>query len=313
MHYRTLGKTGLRVSEVGFGCWAIGGQHWGKVDDQESLRALARALELGINFFDTADVYGAGHSEELLGRAFAGKRDQVVIATKLGNRIMPDERRIKDFSPAWIREAAEKSLSRLKTDIIDLYQLHSPRPDFEYSDDIVEALERLREAGKIRHYGISLSKDGPVSTGLRVIAGGKRCDVFQVVYNILERGVEKELFPASREAGVGIIARVPLASGFLTGKFGPDVTFPPNDHRSESFPPSKARATVEKVERLRPIAEAWGKTLAQLALQYCLSRPEVSVVIAGAKTPEQVQDNAAAGDGELLTEEETARIRELVG
>jgi len=322
MEYRLLGRTGLRVSEVGFGCWAIGGPAtlgefvigWGKVDDATSLRALQAALDEGINFFDTADVYGLGHSEELVGKAFSGKRDQVIIATKVGNRVTQDNRWIKDFSPEWIATACEASLKRLRTDRIDVYQLHSPRSDFEYSDDVVGALERLRRAGKIRHFGISLPGDNADVLGLRVIREGKPCEVFQLVHNILQREAEDELLPACMEADIGVIARVPLASGFLTGKFTAQTTFAPDDHRSRNYPPERVRDIVGKVARLRELVSgsSSGKNLAQLALQYCLSQPAVSVVIPGAKTPEQVRENAAASDGRLLSPEEVARIRALV-
>ena len=320
MHYRTLGKTGLRISEVGFGCWAIGGPStlggrvigWGEVDDATSIRALETAFDLGINFFDTADVYGRGHSEKLVGQAFEKKRDQVIIASKVGNVVTPDNKWIKVYSPDWIATALEASLKRLRTDYIDVYQLHSPPADFEYGDDVVAALERHKEAGKIRFYGISLPTDESAEVpALHVLAQKKPCDVFQVVHNILVRRPEQELFPACIEANVGIIARVPLASGFLTGKFRADTTFGSDDHRSHEFSPERIRQTVEKVDRLREFVSGT-KTLAQLALQYCLSQPAVSVVIPGAKTPQQVKDNAAASDGVLLSRDEVSRIRERV-
>ena len=320
MNYRTLGATDLRVSEVGFGCWAIGGPAtlgkgrvigWGDVDDATSVRALHAALDLGVNFFDTADVYGWGRSEEVVGKAFAGRRDKVIIASKVGNRVDANDRWFKDFSPDWIPQAAEQSLKRLRTDYVDLYQLHSPPGDFDYTDDVVAALDRLKEAGKIRFYGISLPTDKFDRLGMSVV-GRKSCAAFQVVHSILDRGPEEELFPACLEHNVGIIARVPLASGFLTGKFGPDTTFPPNDHRSQAFPPARIKRTLAAVERLRELIAGKKKTLAQLALQYCLSQPAVSVVIPGAKTPDQVCDNAAASDGVLLSEDELARIREIV-
>jgi aryl-alcohol dehydrogenase-like predicted oxidoreductase len=320
MHYRTLGNTGLRVSAVGMGCWAIGGPWrageqelgWGEVDDAISLRTLHAALDVGINFFDTADFYGLGHSEELVGRAFAGRRDRVVIATKFGNRITPDGKWIKDFSPGWVSEAIEGSLRRLRTDYVDVYQLHSPAPGFVYNDEIVDALTRLCKAGKVRFFGVSLTVRGGPEQGLQILESGRRCDVFQVVHNILEREAECALFPAALRAGIGIIARVPLASGFLTGKFTPDTVFPPNDHRRESYPPERIRATVEKVERLRPIAAGKGMSLAQMALRYCISQQAVSVVIPGAKTPEQVRDNARAGDMGPLDAQTIAEIRRRV-
>ena len=321
MQYRELGRTGLRMSEVGFGAWAIGGPAnlgataigWGQVDDDVSLRAIDAALDAGVNFFDTADAYGAGHSEELLAKAFAGKRDKVIVASKVGNRTI-NGKWMKDYSPAWIREAVDHSLRRLTTDCIDAYQLHSPGADFTYGGDVIAALEDIKAQGKIRFYGVSLTPPGgdlsPSEQGLRILETG-RCDFFQVVYNILERDIEADLLPACARDNVGVIARVPLASGFLTGKFTKDATFPPDDHRSHRFPPAKVAATVEKVERLRFLTEGRDKTLAQAALQYVLSHPAVSTVIPGAKTAAQARDNAAASDGALLSEDELRRVREV--
>jgi len=312
MHYRTLGRTGLTVSEVGFGAWAIGGPSklgefeigWGEVDDAMSLRAIDAAYDAGVTFFDTADAYGAGRSERLLGKALKPKRDRVVIATKVGNRTV-DGRWVKDFSKAWIPQALDASLARLGMDYVDLYQLHSPTDTADYRDEVFEALETLKAQGKIRGYGVSV---GPAAHGPWVIRN-TRADTIQVVYNLLDREPEDELLPLAHAHGVGIIARVPLASGFLTGKFPADVTFPANDHRARTYPPEKARRLTGQVARLGFLTEWRPKTLAQAALQYCLSHPAVSAVIPGAKTPEQARANAAASDGVLLTTDELARAR----
>ena len=323
MQYRVLGRTGIRVSVVGFGAWAIGGPStlgelqigWGEVDDATSVSALETAFDLGIIFFDTANVYGAGHSEELIGKTFQGRRDQIVISSKVGNRVTPENEWEKDFSPGHIAEAIEGSLKRLRTDYVDIYHLHSPAADFKYTDDVVDALESLKQQGKIRSYGVSLTPLGrgitPGDQGMAILKTGK-CDFFQMVYNILEREVEEKLLPACDEQNIGVIARVPLASGFLTGKFTTDVTFPANDHRSNKYPPERARATVEKVAKLRFLTEGGKRTMAQAALQFCLSHPAVSTVIPGAKTPEQARDNAAAADADPLAAEDLARIRETV-
>lgn len=317
MEYRTLGRTGLRVSEIGFGAWAIGGPStlggqpigWGETDDATSLRALQTCLDLGINFIDTADVYGAGHSEELIGRAFKGQRDRVIIATKVGNRDTPERGWFKDFSPQWVREAVEASLRRLQTDYIDLYQLHSPDRDFLYTPEVFDVFEELKQAGKIRYYGVSV---GPWQHGVSVIHTG-RGDALQVLFNLLEREAATGLFPLAQEHNIGIIVRVPLASGFLTGKFTPQTRFPPNDHRSIKYPPEKLRETVARVERIKAVAERLHRPLVQVALQYVLSYPAVSTVIAGAKTPEQVRQNAAASDGRRLTEEEVKELEAAAG
>jgi aryl-alcohol dehydrogenase-like predicted oxidoreductase len=316
MQYRMLGRTGLRVSEVGFGAWAIGGPAklgeveigWGEVDDAMSLRAVEAAYDAGVTFFDTADVYGAGRSEVLIGKALNSKRDRVVIATKVGNRTTAGGEWVKDFSRKWITEAIDASLARLRMDYVDLYQLHSGTDTAQYRDETFEALDALKAAGKIRYYGISV---GPCAHGPWVIRNTP-ADTIQVVYNMLEREPEAELLPLAQARGVGIIARVPLASGFLTGKFTPDTQFAPNDHRSRTYPLEKIRQIVGQVAKLDFLAEGKSKALAQAALQYCLAHPAVSAVIPGAKTPEQARANAAASDGVLLTPQEVARARTIL-
>ena len=316
MQYRMLGRTGLKVSEVGFGAWAIGGPAklgdieigWGQVDDAMSLRAIGADHDAGVTFFDTADVYGAGRSEILIGKALRSKRDGVVIATKVGNRTTAGGEWVKDFSKQWITEAIDASLTRLGMDYVDLYQLHSGTDTAQYRDETFEALEALKTAGKIRFYGISV---GPCAHGPWVIRNTP-ADTIQVVYNMLEREPEVELLPLAQERGIGIIARVPLASGFLSGKFTPDTQFAPNDHRSRTYPPEKIRQMVGRVARLGVLTEGKSKTPAQAALQYCLAHPAVSVVIPGAKTPEQARANAAASDGVLLTPQEVARARAIL-
>ena len=315
MQYRTLGRTGLRVSEVGFGAWAIGGPSklgeveigWGEVDDARSLRALGAAFEAGVNFYDTSDAYGSGHSEELIGKAFKSMRDKVVIATKVGNRTI-EGKWIKEFSKVWIHQAIEASLKRLAMDYVDLYQLHSPTNTADYKDEAFEALEELKTQGKIRSYGVSV---GPAAHGPWVIRN-TRADTIQVVYNMLDREPEQELLPLALKEKVGIIARVPLASGFLTGKFSADATFASNDHRTKTYSPEKVRQMVDQVQRLGFLTHGNRKTLSQAALQYCLAHPAVSAVIPGAKTPEQARANAAASDGTLLTPDEVERAREVL-
>jgi aryl-alcohol dehydrogenase-like predicted oxidoreductase len=316
MQYRTLGRTGLRVSEVGFGAWAIGGPAklgdveigWGEVDDAMSLRAIEAAYDAGVTFFDTADVYGAGRSEVLIGKALKSKRDRVVIATKVGNRTTAGGEWAKDFSKRWITEAIEASLTRLGMDYVDLYQLHSGTDTAQYRDETFEALNALKAAGKIRHYGISV---GPCAHGPWVIRNTP-AETIQVVYNMLEREPEAELLPLAQAQGIGIIARVPLASGFLSGKFTQETQFAPNDHRARTYPPEKIRQVVGQVAKLGFLTEGQSKTLAQAALQYCLAHPAVSAVIPGAKTPEQARANAAASDGALLTAAEVARVRAVL-
>lgn len=316
MRTRQLGRTGIEVGEVGFGAWAIGGpwnmggkpRGWSDVDDQTSLTALQAAQDAGITFYDTADCYGWGHSEEMIGQAFAGKRDRVVIATKFGNRVQ-DGQWVKDYSPEHARRSIDASLKRLGTDYVDLYQLHSPPEDFVFTDELWEAMDEIVAAGKVRHYGVSV---GPWEQGFAVIIGNK-AETVQVVFNILRREpAEGGLLDKAQEAGVGIIARVPLGYGFLTGKFQKGHTFPPDDHRS-AMGRGQIDRQIERVERLRPIAEGRRQTMAQLALSWLLTHEPVGVVIPGAKTPEQVRDNAAASEAPILTDEEMQAVAEAVG
>ena len=317
MNYRRFGRTGLTVSEIGFGAWAIGGPFtlgktfqagWGDVDDKESIRALQTAFDLGITFYDTADVYGWGHSEELIGKVFKNKRDKVVIATKVGNKIDDNGDWVKDFSRDYVLQAVEASLKRLQTDCIDFYQLHSPFMGFEFTGETFEVFEDLKKQGKIRFYGTSVTEP---SQGI-AIANLNKGDGFQVVYNILEREPEQGLFPLCLEKNISIIARSPLDFGFLTGKFTKGAKFPENDHRS-NLKREEIDARIEKVERIKALFEKSSKTMAQIALQFILSKREVSVVIPGAKTDEQVRDNAAASSERPLSQDEIQKIIKAVG
>ena len=317
MRVRTLGKTGIKVSEVGFGAWAIGGPAelgglavgWAKADDRDSIRALEAAFDEGINFYDTSDVYGMGHSEELLAQVFSKRRAQVVIATKGGNLNDEAGQWQKIFTGAFLAGRVEESLRRLGTDYIDLYQLHTPRNDAECEQALAsaEAMSRLVEQGKLRAYGLSI---GPLEHGLRQIDHGFGATI-QVVYNALERGPEEKLLPAAKKANYGIIPRVPLASGFLTGKYTGDTQFDKQDHRSRMTAEQK-RDWTEKANRLRPMAKELGVTLAQLALQYILARDAVSVVIPGARNPDQARQNAAVGKLPPLSDALVKKIRQAV-
>lgn len=315
MKYRTLGRTGLKVSEIGFGAWAIGGPAmlgannigWGPVDDDVSRDALEAAFEMGVTFYDTADVYGWGHSEELIGQVFKSRRHKVIIASKVGNRVDDSGNWIKDFSPQWIRQAAENSLKRLETDYIDLYQLHSPDADFEYAHQTFDVFEDLKKEGKIRFYGVSI---GPVEHGLKLAELGKG-DFFQVIYNMLRREPEQELFKVCLEKNLGIIARVPLASGFLTGKFKKGHQFHPEDHRAKKSR-EEIDSLISRVDKLR-FLENEKRTLAQAALQFCLAHPAVSTCIPGAKSRSQVEDNVKASALAPLKEAELEQINQTFG
>jgi aryl-alcohol dehydrogenase-like predicted oxidoreductase len=314
MRVRTLGKTGIKVSEVGFGAWAIGGPAelggipigWGESDDREAVRALEGAFDEGINFYDTSDVYGMGHSEELLARVFSKRRAQVVIASKGGNLTDEAGQWLKIFTGEFLARKLEDSLHRLRTDYIDLYQLHTPRTDQEYQQALAsaETLNRLVEQGKLRAYGLSI---GSLDHGLGQLAHGFGATI-QVVYNALEREPETKLLPAAKQANYGVIARVPLASGFLTGKYTQSAQFAERDHRSR-LPAAQKSDWVKKADRLKPIATSLGIPLAQLALQYILANDAVSVVIPGARNEAQARQNAAAGIRPPLSEAVVAEIR----
>ncbi len=308
MRYRELGKTGLRVSEIGFGAWAVGGNahgnSYGPTDDRTSLAAIRRAFELGCNFFDTADVYGHGHSEEVLGQALKEHRDKVIIATKVGGDFYHGPPRM-NFNPDYIEFALGKSCERLQTDYVDLYQLHNPPVQMIRNETLFGTLEKLKEKGKIRHYGISIHDP---EEGILAMKTGKP-KAIQAVFNILRQEAKLQLFQAAMESGVGIIAREPLANGFLTGKHNADETFPEGDIRHH-FPREYILNLVLATEQLKFLGGR-SRTLAQAALRFVLDQKEVSTVIPGAKTPQQVEENLSASDLPPLTGEELLRIRIL--
>lgn len=295
MKYRTLGNTGFRVSEIGFGAWAIGGAMdvfgmpvgWSKVTDAESIAAIERAIDLGINFFDTADVYGMGHSEELLGKTLKGK--DCIIATKVGNRV-DDTGARKDFSEKYIRDSIEGSLRRLNRESLDLYQLHNPDPGTYKKGEVFDAMNRLKEEGKIRAIGVSISNP---KEGLDLIRNHK-VDCLQVLFNILNQEPARELIPEAEKNGVGIIVRVPLASGLLTGKFRETDHFFSDDNRSNYLTPQRMKEALGKVERLKELTAEVELPLGVVSLAFLLRFAGVSCLIPGAKNPQQVEQNASA-------------------
>jgi aryl-alcohol dehydrogenase-like predicted oxidoreductase len=309
MNYKTLGRTGLKVSEVGFGAWAIGGNEhgnsYGPTVDEVSIAAVKRALELGCNFFDTADIYGWGHSEEVLGKALEDRREDVIIATKVGGDFYHGAVRM-NFSREYIPFALERSLKRLRTEYLDLYQLHNPPLEFLQDPVLYDVLDDLKSEGKIRHYGVSIHR--PVEGAVVVESG--RADTLQLPFSIFRQEWIDGLFPTLRESNLGVIAREPLANGFLTGKYGEDSSFPPGDIRHD-WPRSYL---VARVRASRAVADALKhreETLAQLAIKFCLSFSEVSTVIAGAKTPKQVEENMGAAEGDPLSANEGATLTRL--
>ncbi len=303
MEYRDLGRTGLRVSTIGMGCWAIGGDAWGPVQDRDSLAAIQRALELGINLFDTADVYGRGRSEELVGRALEGRRDEAIIATKVGLWHSGGERPNAYTDPQMVRDSCEASLRRLRTDRIDVYQCHLWWD--ENTQVFLEAFEKLKAAGKIRTYGVSTNE----IAHLEHFDQNGTCEILQFDYSALNRSSERDLLPYAQRRRIGTLARGSLRMGILTGKFTTQTAFPEGDIRRE-WPQQEWYGTqLQATERLKDLA-AEDRSTAQLALAFVLSHPAVSATIPGAKNADQIEQNAAAA-GIRLSQEDRARIDEI--
>jgi aryl-alcohol dehydrogenase-like predicted oxidoreductase len=298
VEYRQLGRTGFKISPISFGAWAIGGDAWGGADDAESLRALHRAVDLGVNFFDTADVYGDGRSERLLARLKAERREPIVVATKAGRRLNPHV--ATGYNRANLTAFVERSLKNLRTDVLDLLQLHCPPPSVYDSAEVFGVLDDLVKEGKLRFYGVSVET---VAEATRAIAWPHVQSV-QIIFNLFRLKPAEQFFAAAAAKRVGILARVPLASGLLTGRLKPDTTFPAGDHRNynrhgESFDVGETFSGVDYAEGLRAAQELrglvpTGATLAQLALRWILMFPEVTAAIPGARNPTQVEENARA-------------------
>lgn len=310
MKTRKLGKTGPMLSEIGLGAWAIGGAWrwgWGKTDDNESVRTIHRAIDLGINWIDTAAVYGYGHSEKVVGKALKGRRNQVIVATKCGLVWKKKTKGPNDLSPQSIRSEVEDSLRRLQTDFIDIYQFHWPDPKVAVEDSWEEMI-KLKEEGKVRWIGVS-NFDVPLL---------KRCeflhhvDSLQPPYNFLNRNVEKEIFPYCLKNGIGIIVYSPMASGILTGKF--DRTKLAGDDWRQKSPEFREPALSQKlalVEKLRPIAAKYGKTVGQLAIAWVLNNRAVTSAIVGARRVKQVEENIG-GSGWNIDKEDLKTIGDLL-
>lgn len=306
---RVLGKSRIEVSVIGLGLWAIGGDFWGPTDDRASLGTIDAALDMGVNLFDTADVYGNGHSEELLGQAMKGRREKFVVATKIGWVGFDEERgRTAYDTVEKLIAGVESNLRRLQTDYVDLIQGHIGFRD-PTMEVFVEGFQRLQRDGKVRAYGVSTSD----FQHLKAFNADGGCATLQIDYSILNRTAEAEIFPYCKEQNIGILVRGPLAMGILTGKFTPDTRFGSGDFRRRWHEnPEEYQIFLDdlaRVEKLRPLAE--GRTLAQLALQFVIAHPAVTAAIPGAKTPRQLRDNVRAAFLPRLTSEELAEIDAL--
>lgn len=316
---RTLGRSDLQVSALGLGCWAIGGPWfwldgqggWGDIDDNESVRAIHRALNLGVNFFDTAANYGTGHSERILARALEGKRDQAVIATKFGFHVNEAEKRVtfrEDNHLKYVREECEASLRRLNTDMIDLYQLHVWNYDIEKVPAMVDLLESLVKDGKIRYYGWSTDS----VEGARLFAEGEHCVAIQYDLNVVLDA--PEMIALCEELNLASVNRSPLARGALSGKYAKDAVFPHNDVRNDEWSRDRFFApTIDQLGTIRDILTSNGRTLVQGALAWIWARSEKTVPIPGFRTVTQVEENAKAMEFGPLTAEQMKEIDTLLG
>jgi aryl-alcohol dehydrogenase-like predicted oxidoreductase len=317
MHTRAFGRTGWRVSEIGFGAWGIGGSDWAGADEREAMAALHAALDCGINFFDTADVYGDGRSERLIARLRRERSEPFHVATKAGRRL--PEQTVAGYSAENLRAFVDRSLQNLAVERIELLQLHCPPTEVYYRPEVFGFLDELVAAGKLRYYGVSVEK---VEEALKAIEYPHVQSV-QIIFNAFRLRPAELFFEQAQRRQVAVIARVPLASGLLSGRFTRSTEFPASDHRAfnrngemfdkgETFSGVDYGTGLEAVERLRPLVPP-GATLAQFALKWILSFDAVSCVIPGARRADQVRDNAAATDLPALSTETVAAVQETYG
>ncbi len=315
MKYRTLGRTGWQISEIGFGSWGIGGDAWGSTNDQASEAALHKAIDLGVNFIDTADVYGDGHSEQLIAQVRKSRSEQLIIATKSGRRLNPHT--AAGYNRQNLTSFVERSLRNLETEALDLLQLHCPPSEVYDMPEVFGILDDLVQQGKVRFYGVSVER---VDEALKSITYPNVQSV-QIIFNMFRLKPAEQFFAAARQHQVGILARVPLASGLLTGKLRRDTHFAENDHRNfnrhgeafdqgETFSGVDYETGLQAVEELRGLVPP-GATLAQFALRWILMFPEVTTTIPGAKNPQQAQENVQAASLPPLSEEAMQRVQEV--
>ena len=314
MQYRTLGRTGWNVSAISFGAWAIGGT-WGKVKDSESLAALNKAIDLGVNFIDTADVYGDGRSERLIGQVLKERTEEIIVATKAGRRLDPHI--ASGYNRENLTAFIERSLKNLDVETLDLVQLHCPPTEVYYMPQVFGILDDLVQQGKIRHYGVSVEK---VEEAIKAIEF-PNVKTVQIIFNIFRQRPADLFFKLAQQKQIGILARVPLSSGMLTGKMKPDTEFEEDDHREfnregdafdkgETFSGVDYDLSLQAVEELRPLVpEGW--TMAQFALRWILMHEAVSCAIPGAKRPSQAEDNVAAADLPPISDETMTEIKKI--
>lgn len=314
MEYRELGRTGWRVSTISFGSWAIGGG-WGQVSNEDSLAALHRAIDLGVNFIDTADVYGDGRSEKLVARVRNERSEPIYVATKAGRRLDPHI--ASGYNRENLVSFVERSLRNLDTDVIDLLQLHCPPTEVYYMPETFGVLDDLIKQGKLRYYGVSVEK---VEEALKAMEY-PNVQTVQIIFNIFRQRPQELFFAEAKRRQIGILARVPMASGLLTGKITKDTEFPSDDHRNfnrhgeffdvgETFSGVDFETGLEAVEQLRPLAPE-GMSMAQFALRWILMDDAISCVIPGAKNPAQAEENIKTTEFPLLNDETIEKVREV--
>lgn len=311
MNYRTLGRTGIEVSEVGYGAWGIGGIQWTGGDDDEARRALNLAIDQGLNFIDTALAYGGGHSEQLVGEVARSRSEPITIATKIPPKNMQWPARsvpLREVFPRdYIIECTEQSLRNLGVETIDLQQFHVWHDDWAGESEWVEAITMLREQGKIRYVGLSLNDYQPTNAVQALRTG--HIDAVQVIYNIFEQAPQDQLYPVCQELNIGVLARVPFDEGGLTGAIKPDTVFPESDFRSHFFRGDRKQKVFDRVEKLKTLLGEEAASLPELALRFTLSHPAVSTVIPGMRTTNHVTSNIDCSDGRSLSPELLERLR----
>jgi aryl-alcohol dehydrogenase-like predicted oxidoreductase len=313
MTYKQLGRKGPVVSTIGFGAWGISGMNWGKTDDNVSVKALKEALELGVTFIDTADVYGFGHSEELISKVIKERgKANVIIATKAGsdfyNASATDNKGYGSIKPNYKKEyltfAVEQSLKRLNLEALDILQLHSPDLDELEKDEPWLALDKLKREGKIKHAGLSIQSFKESEQAHLLDLHYDTLDCIQVRYNLLEREAEKILFPKAIKYGIGVIVRIPLLFGLLTGKFNSQTVFGEDDHRRMNLSADKLESYFKELEKYKPLFDHFDdQSMAQVSLRFCISHPACQTAIPGAKTSLQVQENVAGSDSGPIPED----------
>jgi aryl-alcohol dehydrogenase-like predicted oxidoreductase len=311
MNLRRLGRTGLEVSEIGYGAWGIGQSMWIGAEDSESLTALNRAIDLGLNFIDTALAYGDGHSEQLVGTTVRDRDETVYVATKIPPKNLQWPARDgthadEAFPGAHVRACTERSLRNLGLETIDVQQFHVWHDDWLEQGDWLETVEALKQEGKIRFWGVSINDHEPASARQLVRSG--HADTVQVIYNVFDQSPEDELFPATAEHDVGVLARVPFDEGGLTGAITPESTFPEGDFRARYFRGDRKQQVATHVQEIVDDLGIAPEDLPEIALRYILSHDAVSTVIPGMRSLRNVERNTAAGDGQGLPREQVEKL-----